>query len=215
MEVVPSAVEGVTIDGPNAEGFHAEFLTLLAKTKPEWGLAAVEPYHVRISNKIGRAIVLYIIRSERLDTGYPIVGTVTRGHPGADRLLAGSTELELAGRAFFGPWNTPPTSLHIRVSLDAVVYENGEFRGPDVEGNFAKMKAHQEQIGALLADSTAPGPGSKQAVLARLDALRDSESFWDHAAALQLRFLFSLADERRAYFQKLNEMAADPPVWRN
>jgi hypothetical protein len=215
IEVVPSLVEGVKIEGPNAEGFHAQFIAHIAHFKPGSGLDLLEPYYVRISNNSARAIVRFIVRSERPNkSGQPVAGTLISDHPLGDRLMPGTTEL-LSGIGGANP-SAPylAAAPYLRASIDAVVFENGEFVGPDAGGNFEKIKAHEEKITSLLVDLNSLGLGSKDAVLSRLDPLLKSQSFLDQVVAKQLKFAFSVPDQGREYFRLLDDLAAYPAVWR-
>jgi len=215
IEVVQSLVDGVKIEGPSAEGFHAQFIAHIAHFKPGSGLELLEPYYVRISNNSTRAIVRFIVRSERPNkSGQPVAGTLVSDHPLGHRFLPGTTEL----RSGVGGANPSAPNLsaaaYLRASIDAVVFENGEFVGPDTGGNFEKIKAHEEKITSLLVNLNSLGLASQDAVLSRLDSLLKSQSFFDQVVARQLKFAFSLPDQGREYFRLLDDLAAYPAVWR-
>jgi hypothetical protein len=218
VEIVPSLVDGVAMEGPDSAGFHAQFLVSIAPTGVAPAalkeVSLVESYSVRISNNSSRNIAQVFVRYDFLGKdGQPIHWRYGRGYPAGHRFLPGSTDImrgvapnQLASFA---------ASPYLRTSVDAVVFEDGEVAGPDVGGLFAKEKAHEQENRSLIAELNDLGLGPKDQVLARIDAMRNGEAPLHQADAVKLKGYFSNTfDQGRSYLRLLSELLVEPVLWR-
>src|SRR5579862_4361698 len=125
FELTPSTVEGVEISR--------------------------DPYWVHVANTGSRQVVLFVIRFDAIDlrTGTPISRTLLQDFRTQTNPLdpGGSRSFDLQG----GLRNFAVGST-IHISLDAVAFSNGEFKGPDVAGTFAALTGADEAALALLSD---------------------------------------------------------------
>jgi hypothetical protein len=195
MKVVPSAVTGVAVHGPDSPAFNDGLAAIPGHTRDL--LQPAIPFSVIVENNSIRTITLVGVRFDMAGTGgkhYSVVhyadalrfpqhadfspGTrrfvcaepaytalVVRGEIPVPARTRGRMNLENLGRM-----------LEIRASLDCIAFDDGEFGGPDSQGAFARLARERELEGALLQEVLAmegEPPGAIEALLAH--ALADAD----------------------------------------
>jgi hypothetical protein len=228
VQIIPSTIDGIVLDGAGAEGFDQQFEAHLAafQKNPVFSrtvapiIMRAKPFYVRVSNHGVRTAVYYVIRIElQRKDGQPIVSTITRSTHLKSRLVPGWSEVQDCGVSNSSHLDTLSASPEVRASIDAVVFDNGELAGPDLGGFFARLRAHQKFVRALLADLNAIGLDNQAAIAGRLDsALKDSafsvdRFHLDNIIVKNLR-MSSRPAITRGFLDLVDTLEADPPVWR-
>jgi hypothetical protein len=163
MKVVPSAVTGVAVHGPDSPAFNDGLAAIPGHTRDL--LQPAIPFSVIVENNSTRTITLVGVRFDMAGPGgkhYSVVhyadalrfpqhadfspGTrrfvcaepaytalVVRGEIPVPARTRGRMNLENLGRM-----------LEIRASLDCIAFDDGEFGGPDSQGAFARLARERE-----------------------------------------------------------------------
>ena len=233
-----SAVSGVSLIAPNSPMYDAAVHDLVPKLGDRTVLSPILPYSVVVKNVGARDIHTIIVRYEYINgtvknpTG-AFIAPQQRGQfaAGAAELFTPSGALrnfirrdrnayELALR------NLPQVadSLTVRVSLDGIVFEDGEFLGPDKTETFKYLRYQVESFQEVLSEVSAMRSQPDELVQARLEELsRAGTNIVDARLQMTRRatagsLLHTLKTEgRRRMEQAALYMADSPPfpdIWK-
>jgi len=166
LEVLPSPISGIELIGPSQAGFEGIVEKLVPGPGSRTALEPVLPYSVAVHNSAERTVVCYTIRFDYSANGRPAASVLTRDYRTSEPKLVGAvfhliaplgavTQAIATGGSPLLPQDPSYPALMKRIhdlrqsprvvaSLDSVVYEGGEFVGPDVSGSFESINAKTE-----------------------------------------------------------------------
>jgi hypothetical protein len=223
---------GIVLDGTGAPGFEDQLDNRIARTRKAAlrassaasarlvdmanNMAQAREFFVRVSNQGGRAVLRYIIRIEMTGKdGKPIASTTDRSFSLKQPFAPGSSEIDSLGGEDSSYLRILRASPGLRVSLDAVEFDDGQVVGPDVGDFFSVLKANEKLVHSLLADIDSIGIANKAAISARLDeARRDSHSTLDRMTVISLRPGLMDTTTAAGYLNRLDDLRTMPAVWR-
>ncbi|MEP6714479.1 MAG: hypothetical protein ABJC09_02830 [Terriglobia bacterium] len=169
MKVHPSTIPGVAIHGPQAQEFRSALGTILGH-EPQVELQPAIPFSVMVSNNSARAVAFLGVRFDLLDARgkrssvvhyadtlrYPEAADF---RPGARRFVCAEpayTALVMRGEPITarGRMNLDNLRrmLQVRATVDCVVFDDGEFAGPDSERTFDRLTAERVIEAGFLAE---------------------------------------------------------------
>lgn len=193
FSVVPSLVPGISITGPGSVeyGRAIESQSQLSTAASRELLSSVLPYSVLVSNLSTRTITYYVVRYDyRNSSGVQVNATVRTDRRGsgptfsprsnqfafpiaglADAVYGGSVSLSSpnAINAQSRILRSSSQSPEVVASLDAVVFDDGEFVGPDKSNGFTLLNSVASQMQALLEELRVLNQVSRDLVLTRMD----------------------------------------------
>ena len=186
VEFAPSTIPGFQIFA--AQGHDDLFATTVPDSNGRDAISPVLPLSVYVQNNSTRSAVQFVVRWDWVNLGgkgvaYTSARDFTQSPfgPQAVRLItpvAGFTQAietgktsSLLGAGYAGQMGTYDMiarSPAIRVSLDAVVFDNGEFQGPDLFGSFGAATTAHAYVMGFLSDLKAMAGQPDQDVQAKL-----------------------------------------------
>lgn len=195
IEFAPSTIPGFQIFA--AQGHDDLFAAIVPDSNGRDAISPVLPLSVYVQNNSTRSAVKFVVRWDWVNAGGKgVADTVARDFtqspfgPQGVRLITpvggftqaiemGNTS-SLLGAGYGSQMETYDMiarSPTIRVSLDAVVFDNGEFRGPDLFGSFAAMTTAQAYLMNFLSDLKALAGQPDQNVQAKLTEVIQAKPF--------------------------------------
>ena len=195
IEFAPSTIPGIQIFA--APGHDDLFAATVPDSNGRDAISPVLPLSVYVQNNSTRSVVRFVVRWDWVNAGGKgVAQTVARDFtlspfaPAGVRLVTpvgaftqaiemGKTS-NLLGAGYGSLMQTYDMIAHsptIRVSLDAVVFDNGEFQGPDLFGSFAAITNAHAYIMNLLSDLKALTGQPDQSVQAKLTEVIEAKPF--------------------------------------
>jgi hypothetical protein len=189
IEFAPSSIPGFQIF---ATGGHDDlFAAAVPDSNGRAAISTALPLSVYVQNNGTRSAVKFVVRWDWVNTsGKAVAETIIRDFPyspfgpQAVRLITpvgGFTQAietgqtsSLVGAGYASQlqmYDRIANSPTIRVSLDAVVFDNGEFQGPDLFGSFAAMTSAHAYIVDFLSELKALAGQPDQNVQAQITAV--------------------------------------------
>lgn len=173
MKLLPSAIPGVAVYGPDSEPFEPLLARLLGRA-PRDLLKAALPYSVIVENRSDRNIALLGVRFDMLGPKakhYSVVHysdtlrNPSKGDlgPGALRFVCAEPEytaLVLTGGAAPGTrgrmnLDNLRRMLQVAACIDCIAFDDGRFAGGDSQQAFARFARDRETEAALVAEAQA------------------------------------------------------------
>jgi len=185
--VISSQIPGISVNGPGSPGFAQQLSVLGVDTKVGGATAAILSRAVVVTNTTNRPVSKFVVRFEYINPAgkmfsenqwqEPIEGLEARG----SRLITVSkaltegvrshwpeeTLLQAMNGSMSGAIIRSPT---IRVSLDAVLFADGDFIGPDVAGAWRMLSEEREFVRATLLELEQIG-GNLEQIHQKLDEI--------------------------------------------
>jgi hypothetical protein len=195
IEFAPSTIPGFQIFA--AQGHDDLFAAAVPDSNGRDAISPVLPLSVYVQNNSTRSAVKFVVRWDWVNAaGKGVAVTVARDFPRSPfgpqgvRLITPVGEFTqaiengktsgLLGAGYGGRMQTYDMiarSPTIRVSLDAVVFDNGEFQGPDLFGSFALVTTAHADLMNFLSDLKALAGQPDQNVQAKLTEVIKAKSF--------------------------------------
>ncbi|HVW87130.1 MAG TPA: hypothetical protein VHB50_20730 [Bryobacteraceae bacterium] len=210
VEIVPSAVPGVALSGPSAPDFASRLAGILPDEEVLNRLKPAAGNILILTNSTLRAIVFYTLRFEiegqqpvktvSADFDDPAIGgkthsfkpesyrlvSIVRGlDPVSDGLATESRNPEVY-RQFLAD-SARYSGARVRVSLDSVVFDDGQFSGPDRTGMFDRLRQQSAARHALLEEIRSLDASPDAALQSRLEGILANTS--TDAAAMKQKAL--------------------------
>ncbi len=193
IEFAPSSIPGFQIFATG--GRDDLFAAAVPDSNGRAAISPVLPMSVYVQNNSTRSAVKFVVRWDWVNTGGKAVAdTIVRDFPNSPfgpqgvRLITpvgGFTQaievgqtLSLMGAGYAGQmqvYDSIARSPTIRVSLDAGVFDNGEFQGPDLSGSFAAMTSAHAYIMDFLSELKGLAGQPDQNVQANIAAVIQAE----------------------------------------
>ena len=244
IEFAPSTIPGFQIFA--AQGHDDLFAATVPDSKGREAISPVLPLSVYVQNNSARSAVKFVVRWDWVNAGgMRVAETVARDFtqfpfgPQGVRLITpvgGLTQAIEMGNtssllgAGYGSqmqiYDRIARSPTIRVSLDAVVFDNGEFQGPDLFGSFAAIATAHTHLMNFLSDLKALAGQPDQNVQAKLTEVIQAKPLgMDQAITFskrttQARLLQAIltmrgrAEFERTLDQTYRRYSSQPGVWK-
>jgi hypothetical protein len=193
VEIVPSAVPGVALSGPSAPDFASRLAGILPDEEVLNRLKPAAGNILILTNSTPRAIVFYTLRFEiegepvktvSADFDDPAIGGKTHSFkPESYRLVSIVRGLDPVSDGLATESRNPEvyrqfladaarySGARIRVSLDNVVFDDGQFSGPDRTGMFDRLRQQSAARHALLEEIRSLDASPDAALQARLESI--------------------------------------------
>lgn len=245
IEFAPSTIPGLQIFA--AQGHDDLFAATVPDSNGRDAISPVLPLSAYVQNNSTRSVVRFVVRWDWVNAGGKSVAqTVDRDFPQSPfgfqgvRLITPvgtftqAIEMRQTSRllgAGYGSqmetYNMIARSPIIRVSLDAVVFDNGEFQGPDLFGSFAAITNAHANLMSFFSDLKALAGQPDQNVQAKLTEVIQAKPLGMNQAVSftkrtnQARLLeFILTTMGRAEFERVLDQtyrrySSETVAWKN
>lgn len=201
--VLPLTAQVVTITPPEIAG------VTVTQTFPD--LEGLVP--VTVSNTGTRPIRVITVRWLREAGGQANVSFVSRNMSAA---LVQGRSWQFEGAA--NPWGAEGDPQRVTVSVDSVLFEDGEFAGPDILGSRARLSAEREAIQRMTGQAQGLIGGTDEEIRAWLAqmAVPDFGSMWlrSQASAWLVRFRGEGRSVLPVILRELSRMEQSTPLLR-
>jgi len=232
MKVVPSAVPGIEIHGPDSPEFEQGLVSILGRAPREL-LRPALPYSVVVENRSDRVVSLLGVRFDMLGARakqYSVVHYAdTLRNPAKSDIRPGSrrfvcaepdyTALVIHGGVVAntrGRMNLDNLKrmLSVKASVDCVAFADGEFVGPDSQAAFERFARERESelalVGSVLSLEDAPVEHVEKLLV---EAVQDLDHRSRRHAARKLLEALELAG-REELFARARSYACRIPLWK-
>jgi hypothetical protein len=187
--VVSSLIPGVRVDGPDAPGFANHLAEIGVDAKIREAAAAFLSRAIVVTNTSNRPIAKLVVRFDYMNPVGKMLADIQWQEPylslapGSSRLVTASSSLAEAIRSRW-PEDLLRSAVSgagsgaiirspvVRISVDSVLFADGEFYGPDLSGAWDKLTQEQEFVRVARRDLEQLGDDMER-VQRKLDEIYD------------------------------------------
>jgi hypothetical protein len=213
LVIVPCAIPGVMIEGPDSAQFKAQFVKEFPTQEKQNAVALAVPYSVVVENRGTRSITEFMVSASYTGlNGQELHSTRTIRFPKGSFAPAQS-RMAMSFPQTFHPKDPVKASVGlsrltrdgVRVAVEYVIFDDGEFAG----GGFEKKQHDILRKASLLQILKSIDVMTEQEILAHIEAFESEEPV---PLGLQgmvntLKATLNLADGKKSYHWTLDELS--------